>query len=72
MASKQNELSTFEWKGVNRRGEVVQGFQQAKSIAIVKAELRKQGIVSKKIHKKRYTRKQPNKKSQKSRVSRKS
>lgn len=53
MAAKQKDLTTFEWKGVNRRGETVQGLQEAKSIAVVKAELRKQGIITKKVQKKR-------------------
>jgi type IV pilus assembly protein PilC len=47
------ELTTFEWQGVNRRGEVVKGVQDAKSIAVVKADLRKQGIIAKKVLKKR-------------------
>ncbi len=53
MANEKKKLLTFTWKGVNRRGEVVQGMQDAKSIAIVKAELRKQGIITKSVTKKR-------------------
>lgn len=53
MAGASKELTTFEWKGVNKRGETVKGIQDAKSAAIVKAELRKQGIVAKQVTKKR-------------------
>lgn len=52
--SKQNkDLTLFEWQGTNRRGEIVKGVQEARSIALVKAELRKQGIITKKIQIKR-------------------
>ncbi len=55
MAGPSKELTTFEWKGVNRRGESVHGQHDAKSTAIVKAELRKQGIIARKIVKKRQS-----------------
>ena len=51
MAKKDN-LTTFVWQGVNRRGEVVKGEYQTISSAVVKAELRKQGIIAKKLPKK--------------------
>lgn len=51
--AKKDSSTTFVWQGVNRRGEVVKGEHQAISTAMVKAELRKQGIIAKKISKKR-------------------
>lgn len=53
MAKEPKSLTTYTWEGVNRRGEITKGELEAKSIAIVKADLRKQGIISKKIAKKR-------------------
>lgn len=52
MATKE-KLTTFTWQGVNRRGEIIKGQQEAKSIAVIKADLRKQGIIPKKVLKKR-------------------
>lgn len=49
----KNKLTTFVWQGVNRRGEVVKGEYESISSTVVKAELRKQGIITKKITKKR-------------------
>lgn len=54
MATKK-KLTTYDWKGVNRRGEKVHGSQEAKSIAILKAELRKQGIITKTVTPKRQS-----------------
>lgn len=53
MAKKPPALTSFQWEGVNRNGQKVEGVQEAKSIALVKAELRKQGIVTKRVIKKR-------------------
>lgn len=53
MAKDTKSLTTYTWQGVNRRGEITKGELEAKSIAIVKADLRKQGIITKKIGKKR-------------------
>lgn len=53
MANKKQNLTSYTWKGVNKRGEIVHGVQDAKSVAVVKADLRKQGIVTKTIVKKR-------------------
>lgn len=53
MANKKSNLTSFTWKGVNKRGEIVQGVQDARSAAAVKADLRKQGIITKSIVKKR-------------------
>lgn len=51
--TNKKKLTTFTWKGVNRRGEVAQGIQEGKSVAVIKAELRKQGIITKSVVKKR-------------------
>ena len=53
MAKPKTDLAVFKWQGVNRRGEVVTGEQQGKSITVVKAELRRQGIIAKKVTQKR-------------------
>lgn len=55
MASNKDSLTTFTWQGMNRRGEVVKGEHQGLSVAMVKADLRKQGIVVRKIAKKRQS-----------------
>ncbi len=52
-AQRLNELQTFEWVGVDKVGKKLKGEQQAKSITIVKNDLRRQGIKVKKVHKKR-------------------
>jgi len=53
MPKKIQTLSNYQWEGINRSGQKVKGFQEGKSVAIVKAELRKQGIVAKRVTKKR-------------------
>ncbi|MBV1880038.1 MAG: type II secretion system F family protein [Pseudomonadales bacterium] len=45
-------LSTFTWEGQDRRGNKTKGETPGASIALVKAELRKQGITPKKVKKK--------------------
>ena len=40
-----NAMKTFTWKGKDKRGVVMKGETDAKNEALVKAELRKQGIV---------------------------
>ncbi len=54
MAQKQKkaEKSTFTWEGKNRDGKVLKGEIHAMSQDLVKAELRKQGIVPKTVKKK--------------------
>jgi len=52
MAQKQIKKNTFTWTGKNKEGKVVKGELSALSVALVKAELRKQGIIPKKIAKK--------------------
>lgn len=53
MAKPTIQTVQFQWAGVNRAGQITDGVINAKSIALAKAELRKQGILVKKIHKKR-------------------
>lgn len=53
MTSTKKKLTTFSWKGVNKRGEVVRGEKDAASITEIKADLRKQGIITKSVVKKR-------------------
>lgn len=54
MAQKQKkaEKSTFTWEGKNKDGKVLKGEIHAMSQDLVKAELRKQGIVPKTVKKK--------------------
>jgi len=49
---KKIEKSSFIWEGKNREGRIVKGEIRAVSMDLVKAELRKQGIVPKKVKKK--------------------
>ena len=41
---KTNKLDTFQWIGVSARGKRLEGELAGSSIALVKAQLRKQGI----------------------------
>ena len=52
MAQKKLEKSTFSWEGKNKEGRIVKGEISASSQDLVKAELRKQGIIPKKVKKK--------------------
>jgi len=52
MAQKKLEKSVFTWEGKNKDGRVLKGEITAHSQDLVKAELRKQGIVPKKVAKK--------------------
>jgi len=52
MAQKQIKKDTFTWTGKGKDGKIVKGELSASSVALVKAELRKQGIIPKKIAKK--------------------
>jgi type IV pilus assembly protein PilC len=45
----------YYWKGIKRTGEKIHGITETSSLAMVKTELSKQGIISKKIWKKRKT-----------------
>lgn len=51
--AKQKTLKkdTFVWEGVNREGKKVKGQSTSSNIGVVKAELRRQGIVPKKVKK---------------------
>lgn len=53
MAKTVNEVLTFNYEGVNKTGQKMMGEVQARSLALAKAELRKQGIISNKVIKKR-------------------
>lgn len=48
MANAKAMNPTFIWEGVNKQGQTVKGETVAASIDVVKAELRKQGLVPKK------------------------
>ncbi|WP_257280492.1 type II secretion system F family protein [Endozoicomonas sp. ISHI1] len=52
MARKPTKTATFVWEGKDKSGRKVKGEIQSGSIALVKAELRKQGINSTKVRKK--------------------
>ncbi|WP_289097393.1 type II secretion system F family protein [uncultured Pseudoalteromonas sp.] len=47
-----NSLDTFLWVGVNARGKKLEGELSGQSIALVKAQLRKQGITPSKVKRK--------------------
>ncbi len=51
-SDKTKALDTFAWVGVNTRGKRLEGEMNGPSIAIVKAQLRKQGITPSKVKKK--------------------
>lgn len=52
MAIKNASLNTFIWEGLNKEGTKVNGETRGSSMALVKAELRRQGIKPKKVRKK--------------------
>jgi type IV pilus assembly protein PilC len=49
---KTDELTEFQWEGVNRAGQKMKGLIEAKSLVLAKTELRKQGILIKRVSKK--------------------
>ena len=53
MAKNTNALITFHYEGINKSGQKISGEIQARSLALAKADLRKQGIVINKVAKKR-------------------
>lgn len=53
MAKTEKKNISFEWEGINRTGQNNEGSIEARSLTIAKVELQKQGIVVKKIKKKR-------------------
>ncbi|WP_133480098.1 type II secretion system F family protein [Cognatilysobacter segetis] len=52
-ATRTDDLQTFTWVGKDKRGVVMKGEQSAKSINLVKAELRRQGITPEKVQPKK-------------------
>lgn len=52
MATTTAKTSTYTWKGVDRQGRPTQGESQGTNQAMVKAQLRKQGIMPKAVKKK--------------------
>lgn len=53
MAKEANAIITFQYEGINKSGQKMTGEIQARTLAIAKADLRKQGIVTNKVVKKR-------------------
>jgi type IV pilus assembly protein PilC len=53
MAKNANAVISFTWEGVNRSGNKINGVIEARSLALAKAELRKQGVIPRKVAKKR-------------------
>ncbi|MCP0913282.1 type II secretion system F family protein [Legionella sp. 27cVA30] len=53
MAKSNETLTRYRWEGVNQSGEKLQGVIEARSMTIAKVELRKQGVIPRKIVKKR-------------------
>ncbi len=49
---KKNKLDTFQWIGVSARGKRLEGELAGSSMALVKAQLRKQGITPSKVKRK--------------------
>lgn len=52
MAQKAATLNTFTWEGKDKKGGKIQGETQGASIALIKADLRRQGINPTKVRKK--------------------
>ena len=52
MQKNTTPLIDYQWEGVNGAGQLASGIIPARSIAIAKAALRKQGVTIKKISKK--------------------
>lgn len=50
MAKNDNKVA-FVWEGTNRRGQTIKGELMGQNAAIVKAQLRKQGVTPKKVKK---------------------
>ncbi|MCC9659983.1 type II secretion system F family protein [Pseudoalteromonas lipolytica] len=49
---EKNKLDTFQWVGLSARGKKLEGELSGQSIALVKAQLRKQGITPSKVKRK--------------------
>ena len=52
MAEKAIKTSTFAWEGTDRRGSKIKGEMNGQNPALIKAQLRKQGINPLKVRKK--------------------
>lgn len=52
MASQVAATTTYIWEGTNKKGNSVKGESQATSEALLKADLRRQGIIPKRVKKK--------------------
>ena len=52
MASKAVKVSVFTWEGVDKKGSKINGELSGHNLALVKAQLRKQGINPTKVRKK--------------------
>ena len=52
MAEKAEKLQAFVWEGKDRKGNKTKGEVSGTNLALVKAQLRKQGIVPDKVKKK--------------------
>lgn len=52
MAKKAAKKTQFVWEGVNKQGHKIKGEESALSADLVKASLRKQGVIPKKVKKK--------------------
>lgn len=50
--NEKNNLDTFQWVGVSARGKRLEGEVTGSSIALVKAQLRKQGVTPSKVKRK--------------------
>ena len=51
MAAKAVKVTVYSWEGVDRKGTAIKGESTGASIALVKAQLRKQGITPSKVRK---------------------
>ncbi len=51
MATKAEKLANFDWEGTDRKGNKTKGSTSGSSAALVKAQLRKQGITPTKVRK---------------------
>lgn len=51
--TKTTQLAVFQYEGINKSGEKCSGEIEARSVALAKADLRKRGIVTRKVQKKR-------------------
>ncbi|WP_232220528.1 hypothetical protein [Legionella tunisiensis] len=57
-----DKINYYQWQGFNRNGEKLTGFLVAPNLVAVKIELRKQGVITKKISKQSFFSRRVNKK----------